>query len=277
MAKGRLPDFVIIGAMKCGTTSLHAMLDRHPDIFMSREKEITFFNRARNWERGSNWYRSHFRTSARLCGEASPPYTDWPRHPEVPERMRSLIPDAKLIYCVRDPVARTLSHYKHRIADKGIHEPAETAVFNEKFVMPSRYLTQVERYLGAGFPLEQIHIVQAEALRRDPATVLQGIAKFLGVSFRPPMAHAPMLHETDVKRVPTPRGAALRRAMKPTLAHLPWSVRGGVDALVVRPFSQPMPTIRLPDTVRADLATMLRPEAEGLRAVTGATLPGWSV
>ena len=74
-----LPDFIIIGAMKCGTTSLHHYLSLHPDISVSRRKELDFFVAEENWARGLAWYESQFPDKGKVRGEASPKYTFNPR------------------------------------------------------------------------------------------------------------------------------------------------------------------------------------------------------
>ena len=108
-----LPDFLVIGAQKAGTTALYAYLRWHPGITGPSWKEVSFFDR--HWWRGEFWYRGQFplRSGQRLVGEASPSYLF---HPLAPERVRSLVPEAKLIALVRDPVDRAYSHYQHEVA-----------------------------------------------------------------------------------------------------------------------------------------------------------------
>ena len=118
-----LPDYLIIGGQRCGTTALHDHLARHPAIGAAHVKEVHYFDL--NYERGERWYRGHFPNDVRravarrrtgvemVCGEASPYYLF---HPLVPERARALVPDARLIVLLRDPVARALSHYHHEVA-----------------------------------------------------------------------------------------------------------------------------------------------------------------
>lgn len=131
--------------------------------------------------------------------------------------------------------------------------------------------------MAAGFALEQIHVVEAERLRACRAEVRAEIASFLGVAFDPAMAAIGDRHDTAAKRLPGPRGVALRQAARPALKRLPWSVRGPLEHAMLRPFSRPMPRIALPEPARARLAGILRPEAEGLRALTGRPFAGWSV
>ena len=108
-----LPDFLVIGAQKAGTTALYAYLRWHPGITGPSWKEVSFFDR--HWWRGEAWYRGQFplRGRGRLVGEASPSYLF---HPLAPERVHSLVPGARLVALVRDPVARAYSHYQHEVA-----------------------------------------------------------------------------------------------------------------------------------------------------------------
>src|SRR6187551_3563074 len=108
-----LPDFLVIGAQKAGTTALYAYLRWHPGIAGPSWKEVCFFDR--HWWRGEAWYRGQFplRAGERLVGEASPSYLF---HPLAPERARSLVPGAKLVALLRDPVDRAYSQYQHEVA-----------------------------------------------------------------------------------------------------------------------------------------------------------------
>jgi len=106
-----LPNFIIIGAQKCGTTSLHHYLDQHDEIVMSKVKELNFFNEELNWSKGLKWYEAHFQGEGKMRGEASPHYTNYPMSPGVAKRMKEIVPDAKIIYLVRDPVERLISAY----------------------------------------------------------------------------------------------------------------------------------------------------------------------
>src|SRR5213078_3047078 len=115
---GALPNLVVIGAQKCGTSGLHYYLSLHPEVSMSRPKELNYFIEERNWPRGVDWYRRHFDPRARVRGESSPNYTAYPQHEGVPKRMHSLLPDARLIYLVRDPLERIAAHWVHNYAKR---------------------------------------------------------------------------------------------------------------------------------------------------------------
>jgi hypothetical protein len=89
-----LPNLIIIGGMKCGTTGLHFYLGLHPEVSMSRQKEVNFFVGERNWAKGIEWYKSHITGEVKVYGESSPSYH---AGTGVPERMASVVPQAKLI------------------------------------------------------------------------------------------------------------------------------------------------------------------------------------
>src|ERR687891_2907647 len=139
-----LPNLLIIGAQKWGTTSLHAYLDLHPDVHMSAEKELDFFIADRGWRNGPDWYARRFRDDAAVRGEASPNYTAWPVWDGVPERAASLVRGARLVYLVRDPIERLESHYLQRRLQDGERGDVATVIGDvhdprNLFVARSRY------------------------------------------------------------------------------------------------------------------------------------------
>jgi sulfotransferase family protein len=179
---GALPNLVVIGAQKCGTSVLHYYLSLHPEVSMSKPKELNFFIEERNWPHGVDWYRSQFDAEARVRGEASPNYTAFPQHEGVPERMAQVVPDAKLIYMVRDPIERIAAHWVHNYAkrrEKGTL--AETLVHpNTSYVTRSKYAMQLERFLEH-YPKEQVLVFQQSELRFKRMETLRQIFEFLGV------------------------------------------------------------------------------------------------
>ena len=90
---GALPNLIVIGGLKCGTTSLHHYLNLHPQVAMSRPKELNFFVAELNWELGADWYASHFDRTAQVRGETSPHYTNLPRFAGVADRMFGALAD----------------------------------------------------------------------------------------------------------------------------------------------------------------------------------------
>lgn len=183
-----LPSFVVIGAAKCGTTSLALYLEAHPEVYVASRKEVRFFDR--HWEEGLDWYRGHFAGAgdARAVGEASPSYLV---DPQVPARVAQTLPDAKLLVLLRDPVARTLSAYHFAVGIGREQRDLETALADElagretgsfvpKYLEGGRYVEQLERW-AEHVPRERLHVEMFEDLRDRPDEVFSSICSYLGV------------------------------------------------------------------------------------------------
>ncbi|MBR8830901.1 MAG: hypothetical protein N5P05_000175 [Chroococcopsis gigantea SAG 12.99] len=179
----RLPDFMIIGAPKAGTTSLYAYLCQHPQICMSSRKETQFFALDEKYNQGLEWYSSLF-TSAepgQICGEASTDYTKYPLYPETASRIAQILPDVKLIYIMRNPVDRAYSYYTH--VNRGqVHKKSfEEHIQNTNISLDaSNYIMQIEQYLKY-FPKESFLFLLMEDFVKDNHKVMMEIANFLGV------------------------------------------------------------------------------------------------
>lgn len=181
--KTTLPDVIIIGAMKAGTTSLYEYMAGHPEIGVSSEKETDFFIAEKNWSRGLDWYKSLFRPGFRLYAEASPNYTKRAVFDGVPERIAETLPNCKFIFLSRDPVARAESQYRHAVlsgADvPGVAELSGSHTL-EHLVDTSSYAAQLQPYLDL-FPKERFLFLKFEDLISDPDSVLKQISVFLDV------------------------------------------------------------------------------------------------
>lgn len=202
--KGRgEPHFLIVGAEKAGTTSLHDYINQHPEVAESHRKEIQYFSRY--FYRSYDWYRAHFPLRARLtdkiCGEASPYYLF---HPYAAERIHGTLPEVRIIMLLREPVARSVSQYQHEvskgrerlsIAEAFRAEESRTAGELERMRSPlylpfnhehfsykrkSEYCEQVNRYLRV-FPREQLLILQSEEFFENSAQVIRQVFDFLGI------------------------------------------------------------------------------------------------
>jgi hypothetical protein len=187
-----LPNFLVIGAPKAGTTSLHLHLRAHPQVFMPELKEPRFFGYEGEGERLKfpirtlEEYEALFAgvTGETAIGEATPHYLVYPR---AAERIRDLLPHAKLIASLRDPVERSYSVYQMNLRNKGVNEgvPFIRAMETDHNLRET-YADMLRRYFER-FPPEQIEVILLEDLERDPAATMRGLYGFLGVdpSFRP--------------------------------------------------------------------------------------------
>lgn len=276
-----LPDLIIIGAAKCGTTSLHHYLDLHPSIAMTREKELHFFSRPLVWERGLDWYSSRFDARADLRGEASVTYTAWPKWKGVPERMASVVPDARLLYIVRDPVRRILSAWQHLYADGMEQRPLQDALRElegNDLVERSRYYRQIEEYLPF-YPPSRIHVICSETLLTDRRATLADVFRFLGVD---PAFDSPgfdtLEHESRRRRRKGRLARLLQQlgASRPARIFSP-AVRRRIGYLVYRPITRPVEPPVLDERTAARLREFLAPDIARLRAFTGLPFTEWSV
>ena len=231
-----LPTFIVIGAMKAGTTSLFHYLRHHDDIFMSRIKELDFFVTEGNWSRGFEWYRRQFSggDGFRARGEASTLYSKWPEYDGVPERIARALPGVSLVYVVRDPIVRMRSHYQHRVMTGAETAPPEVALIeNPSYLACSQYAMQLGRYLEH-FPREQVLIVTSEALRADRRPTVQRVYDFLGVdSTRIPDVIGTEFYRTAERRTYPPAVWWARRMAK---KHAPQAKRAKelVDSVLTR-------------------------------------------
>jgi hypothetical protein len=228
-----LPDYIIIGAQRAGTTSLHRHLLKHPNVARALLglKGMHYFST--NYSRGFSWYRSHFPTNAAkarfeaangsplVVGEGSPYYIF---HPVALERMREALPDTKVIVMLRDPIARAYSHYQHMLFEGLERVPTfEEALALEterlegevaRIVADPRYRSfhhQHHSYLTRGdyagqieklwslFPKEQTLILRSEDFLKDAASGLKEVVDFLGL---PPFEFPAELREHNVGRYP---------------------------------------------------------------------------
>jgi hypothetical protein len=280
---GALPNLIVIGGLKCGTTSLHHYLSLHPEISMSRPKELNFFVAELNWDLGRDWYASHFDRAAPVRGESSPHYTNLPRFAGVAERMRALLEDARILYMVRDPIDRMLSQYVHNVGggyesrglDEALGDPESS------YVNRSRYAMQVEPYLRE-FGSDKVTIVSREELRDDRATTMRRMFELLAVD--PSFSSDEFQREWETGSARAKPGGfrlmdrAVRlpglRAFDRNFDRLPESLRWRVERLVHDPDAGAAPKPVLPDDLRERLIELLRADVERLESIAAREF-GW--
>lgn len=184
---GRFPDFVVIGAMKCATSTLHDQLALQPGIFMSSPKEPNFFSDDPNCRENLDTYKALFERAGadEICGESSTHYTKRPTYPMTVDRMKEIIPDAKLIYVMRDPLARLTSHYIHDWTENIIRTDINQAVrTNPGLVDYGRYSMQLKPFFEAYGPRRMLPVF-FERLIAHPQAELERICEFIGYRGHP--------------------------------------------------------------------------------------------
>jgi tetratricopeptide (TPR) repeat protein/capsular polysaccharide biosynthesis protein len=198
--KEQAPNFIIIGATKCGTTSLHEYLKRHPKIFLPQRKELNFFI-DRSFQHGKAWYLSHFPAitdePGYYTGEASPNYFD---SVGAEQRIAEMFPAMKLIVLLRNPVDRALSAYHHRAKDGAETRPLREAIAAEieelsaltedeliqrscgyqSTIFGGLYVYKLKRWLKV-FPREQLLILKSENFFKNTEEQMQQVYDFLGI------------------------------------------------------------------------------------------------
>lgn len=195
---GRLPTFLIVGAMKSGTTSLAQYLAAHPEVYVPPKKEAHFFERDELWNRGADWYRGWFAGAGDqwAVGEGTASYMFFT---EVPARMASVVPRARLIAILRDPVERAYSHYLHARTRGGerrtFREVVDEELRGDRLDRPAVSGSGSRRayYLARGLYLEQLQrlcehydresllVLLLEDLELQPARVFAEVCRFLGI------------------------------------------------------------------------------------------------
>jgi hypothetical protein len=278
-----LPSFVVIGGLKCGTTSLHYYLGLHPEIFMSREKELNFFVAERNWDLGVAWYRSNFVAERagthKALGETSPFYASYPSNTGVPRRMHSVIPDAKLVYVVRNPIQRALSQYQHWVAlrreDRSLEE-ALGDLATSPLIQWSRYYLQLQQFLEY-YPPTRILVVTSEDLLLKRAETLRAIFRFLEVddSFTSTRFDVVRYQAADQRRK-TWLGLLLSPLTEMEVVRkLPPPIAWRIRYLPYFPFATRVEKPVLDESLRREILDFLRSDIDQLQAFTGRDLRYW--
>lgn len=199
-----LPSFLIIGAQRCGTTSLYHYLTQHPKILSSFTKEVHYFDGGLNpmidnYSKGVDWYKSFFplkREKEVITGEASPLYLF---NPLAPKRIFDLLPEIKMIVLLRNPTERAISQYFHERMLGFEQLPIEEAIFNEEkrnCTLPHDHLFKTESFVHYSykarglykkqidnflryFPSKQMLILSSETFFREPEETLKRVFHFL--------------------------------------------------------------------------------------------------
>jgi hypothetical protein len=297
-----MPTFFVIGAAKCGTTSLHYYLDLHPDISMSRVKEPRYFcrqlaDRSEPVVRDRSAYLELFDEGTRHRGESSVRYSDSGASPGIPEAIAREAGDARFVYLVRDPIERIASSAQQELASRfpsmswrtaGAADSGQlemTGLVGEiddpanPMTGPSRYMTQIRAYLDF-FPSESILVVDADDLRSDREQTIARIFEFLGLPqfFDRRRMGVELNREQDKAGFrPLRASPATAPAARRILARLPHSTRTRLALWARRLAGTGIPKPKIERGLRRELEEHLRPEVEELREFTGQSFSGWSI
>jgi hypothetical protein len=277
------PNLIIIGGLKCGTTSLHHYLALHPAIQMSKPKELNFFVTELNWDLGLDWYRARFDDRFAVRGESSPHYTNLPRFSGVAERMQQYCPQAKLIYMVRDPISRILSHWVH--ATGAGYEAGELSEVLSRpdtaYVQRSLYWMQLQPYLQ-NFDRGQIEILTAEELQLGRRETMRKAFRFAGVDedfhhdqfdreWEKSSAKQGDKYKTMERLVKLPGLRSFDRKFD----RLPEPLRWRVEKVVHDPEKPSAPKPRLPEELFERVRAWFRDDVAALEEFAGRRFDGW--
>jgi hypothetical protein len=268
--------FVIVGAAKCGTTSLAFYLSQHPRICFSSVKEPHFFSKSTSWKDELDNYHSLFdQQEGQLCGEASTSYTFYPQYSATAQRLFEYNPETRIIYLMRDPVERMISQYMHeylhgKISNTLKHE----LIANPVYVNRSRYAVQIRRYLEY-FRRDQILLLTSEGLITSARQSVETVLAFIGLD------DGLLNLDLDLSRrnVSTNRKVlkgvpkALRKAFGPA--------RQAVSLRSVKSLLTPLLYRRIPEkpeiepAFRRELWRLVEDDVSGIEQLMGRPLPEW--
>jgi Sulfotransferase domain len=278
-----LPNLIIIGGLKCGTTSIHHYLGLHPEVQMSKPKELNFFVEELNWDLGLDWYRARFDDRFTVRGESSPHYTNLPRFTGVTDRIEEHIPDARLIYMVRDPIKRVLSHWVHATG-AGYESGQIEEVLSRPdtaYVQRSQYWMQLQPYLDR-FDHERIEVITAEELQGERRETMRRAFRFAGVD--EDFEHEQFDREWEKSSAKQgDKYQVMERLIKlPGLRsfdrnfdRLPERLRWMVEKVVHDPEAPSAPKPELPDSVRDSLIAQFSEDVAALQEFAGREFTGW--
>ena len=284
MSERRRPNLFLVGAMKAGTNTLHRLLDAHPDIFMSKKPKEPSWIVGSNSGRDEDWYLGLFADAgdARYLGEASTDYSRAPRLKGAPEKIRRYSPDARVLYLMRDPLDRALSHYWWDVQYSAEGRSFKDAASRSREILDvGHYAMQIAPYLET-FGRNRVHVTTLESLIADAPATLKALWDFLELPAAdvtggaPPPRYNP--GRAEVPRLPA---AGLISHLKDTpiwtaaKALVPPQMRKRAIASIARPVQR----VIAPEEIE-EAAAALRPrlleETRALSRLLGRDFPEWT-
>lgn len=280
---GQPTHLLVIGAQKAGTQSLAHYLAAQPRVSVTPQ-ELNYFSDDRVWARGFDWYRQHItdaaKPDAQVFGETSPTYAMRLAYPDAAHRIAATLPQARLVYLLRDPIERMRSAYQHALASGWERRPMREALLaDDTYLDVSRYAAQLQCYAEV-LPRDQVLLLESAQLRLDRNAVVAKVLRFAGLGDAPVPVPDTDRNVSATRRVP--------RA---------WSVRVG-DAVIRRDWGARVPKrlvrarereswlltrrfrpeeVEMSGELRRELAQRLRPDAADLRAWMGDDFHAWGL
>lgn len=278
---GTAPNYIVIGAAKCGTSSICALLGNHPDVFMSDPREPHYFSKDEGFDESWSWYVDLFQAAegATAIGEGSTSYTKPAAVHRSSARIAAALPNCRLIYVLRDPIARLESDWKmrHQQGQWSYQCINEAVVQQPKLVWHGLYWTHLNVYRKY-FADDRIHISFFEDFVKSPDTEMQRIFRYLGVD---PFVQLPESHKTRNRAEDRRSDRALLKALRrwPGFRRLravvPDSIVQPATAVLTR--HPPPPQIEWDPRVRESVASQLRSDAVRLLRFTGKPVDFWKL
>lgn len=268
-----LPTFIIIGAMKAGTTSLERYLKQHPDVSMSSPKEPNFFDDIKREGQDLEWYTSLFDEEAIARGEASTSYTKRDQFYGVPQRIKATVPDVKMIYLVRDPIDRFVSHWLHQYG-KGREPRYIDEILSSRlhlvnvYLQVSKYAHQLDLYYRH-FPREQILVLDSNDLLNRREATLAETFEFIGVRTDVSLDISELHNRTANHTLPS---VLERRVGNPRVRRL---LRPLLPSIITARQELTRPELSRPQVNR--LRRALKSDVTRLRKMTGMQFTHWSL
>lgn len=276
----RLPNFLIVGTMKSGTTTLASYLKQNQDIHIPNE-ELHYFNNEDNYQKGPGWYSQRLTEGITeserhlLYGEKTPGYSYLPY---CAQRVKDLIPDVKLVWIFRDPVKRAYSNYLHNKRKGFERRSFPYCILHEKermqqdpikgYIERSKYILQVERFAKL-FKLEDMHFLLFEDLICSPLEELNRLSVFLKIQ---PFQNLKKQHSNKTWMPLSSRSLYVARKLWGSDSKI-FNATNKMNARLARIW--PRKQYPIADNLSSELRNQLRPYNQRLQELTGLDLSSW--
>lgn len=280
ISRMNLPTFIVAGAAKAGSSSLYHYLGLHPEVCMSAGKEPAFFTK--NWGKDLSFYAASFAqcSRAKAFGEATVEYMV---DPEAPARIAQVLPDVRLVFSLRDPVERAVSHYWHRVKGRSEHRAINVVLrgaMDEYPIRYSLYATHLERFLQY-FPRERMHIIILEEMRTKFSASFATLLRFLDVDPEFSISSPQVKNSARIQRSTTIEDAVRSLAIRTRdFGWVPRRLRrmaGRVTQVAMRANMRPFRAPELDADIRERLSRIFQPEATRLEDLLGRKIPAWNL